>query len=113
MQRALEVAADGHALREPLVALVAERPAEAGQRAVGDHDVAGVELALLAAGLVLHDGAGEQPVAEDRAQRLGALEQRGAAGLGLLGHQRVEVAPAHDVAVARVHRVLRARASRG
>ena len=28
-------------------------------------------------------------------------------GLGLLGHHRVEVAPAHHVAVARVHRVLR------
>ena len=106
MQRALEVAADRGALHQALVALVAERPAESGQRSVGHHHVAGVDLALLVGGLVLDHRAAQQAVAVDGGQGLGALEQLGAAGLGLGGHHRVEVAPADDIAVAGVHRVL-------
>ena len=43
--RALEVAADGHALRVAPVAGRAERPTEARVGAVGDHHVAGLDLA--------------------------------------------------------------------
>ena len=106
MHGALEVPANGHALREPLVALIPQRPPEAGERTVGNHDVAGMDLPLLAGLLVLHHGAGKKAIAQDRPERFGALEQDGATGDRLLRHQRVEVSSAHHVAVARVHGVL-------
>ena len=48
-----------------------------------------------------------EPAVDDRVDRLVPFEQLGAGGDGVVGDHRVEIAAAHDVAVARIHRVAR------
>ncbi len=109
----VEVAADRHPLRVRLVSRGAENSAEAGQRPVGDDDVASVHLRAGAPRPVHHDGpaapgGGEirrsgavaTAVAEGKGgDGLGALPDEGPGFLGVLAHEPIEVEPGDYVAV--------------
>ncbi len=57
--------------------------------------------------LVLHGGSAHEAAVDDGLYRLVPLQQGGAGGCGVVGHELVEVAAPNDVAVLGVHRVRR------
>ena len=99
--------------RVAAVAGGAERSTEARVGPVGDHHVAGPDLAGLAGGLVLDHGAGHEAALDDGGDGLGALVGLGPGRAGVLEHDLVEVAPPHDEAVVGVDRVVGPVAARG
>ena len=101
----------------PGVAPVAPVPSARPNRefdAVGDDHVAGVDLPVVAtvAGRCT-TAPRQESVAQDRADRLGALAQDGAAAHGVLGDHRVEVARGGRRSRSSGDRGARATASRG
>ena len=103
MKGTLVVPADRHPLRKRAVAGRPERAAEPRVGTIGDHDVASAHLLGGPALLVLHHRTAHQAVVEDGRDRFAALTDGCSGGDGTVRDQLVEVAPAHDVAVAREH----------
>ena len=107
----LPVRADGRAVRPLLGPEGAEGAAEAAVGAVGHHDVASPQLDGFRPVGGLDDRAAHEATVDHRRDRVGALEQGRPRRLGVQRHHPVEVAAAHDVAVAREDGVLGPRAA--
>ncbi|CAB5027352.1 unannotated protein [freshwater metagenome] len=106
VHRALEVPADGHALRVGAITGRAERATEARVRAVGHDHVPGCDVLGAVVVVVADRGANHHAVAQQRGQGFGVASQHGAAPHGVLRHERVELGPPDHVAEVRIDGVV-------